>query len=179
MWKIFDGIRWLDFYPEGMPTTFSHAAVYGLNFSNTNPRYVRWRAYYIDDSGNTIYGDWRGYLIARTVTVGDKFILTIEAQGDGNVIVVPEKDRYDKNESVTLTAVPGGNMEFSHWEVDLTGNQNPVTIVMSRNKYIRAVFTGITLNVTVYPEGVGRVIKNPDKTYYNKNESVTITAETI
>jgi hypothetical protein len=179
MWKIFDGIRWLDFYPEGMPTTFSHAAVYGLNFSDTNPRYVRWRAYYIDDSGNTIYGDWRGYLIARTVTVGDKFILTIEVQGDGNVIVVPEKDRYDRNESVTLTAVPGGNMEFSHWEVDLTGNQNPVTIVMSRNKYIRAVFTGITLNVTVYPEGVGRVIKNPDKTYYNKNESVTLTAETI
>jgi hypothetical protein len=100
-------------------------------------------------------------------------------QGDGNVIVVPEKDRYNRNESVTLTAVPGENMEFSHWEVDLTGSQNPTTIIMSRNKYIRAVFTGITLNVTVYPEGVGRVIKNPDKTYYNKNESVTITAEPV
>ena len=109
----------------------------------------------------------------------DKLILTIEVQGSGSVIVVPEKDKYDRNENVTLSAMPDDNWEFSHWEVDLTGDQNPATITMTRNKYVRAVFTRITLNVTVSPPGVGKVTKDPDKTYYNKNESVTITAEPI
>jgi len=179
MWIMFDGNKWIDFYSEGMPTTFSHAAVYGLSFSNANSRYVRWRAYYIDDTGNTVYGDWRGGLITKTVVAADKFILTIEVQGSGSIIVVPEKDKYDRNESVTLSAIPSDNWEFSHWEVDLTGNQNPATIIMSRNKYVRAVFTSITLNITVSPVGVGKVTKSPDKTYYNKNESVTITAEPV
>ena len=179
MWIMFDGDKWIDFYQEGMPTTFSHAAVYGLSFSNANSRYVRWRAYYIDDTGNAVYGDWRGHLITKTVVASDKLILTIEVQGSGSVVIIPEKDKYDRNENVTLSAIPSDNWEFSHWEVDLTGNQNPATITMTRNKYIRAVFTLITLNVTVSPPGVGKVTKDPDKTYYNKNESVTITAEPV
>ncbi|MFY9621799.1 MAG: LamG-like jellyroll fold domain-containing protein [Pyrinomonadaceae bacterium] len=57
----------------------------------------------------------------------------------GSVAISPMKLSYDLNETVTLTATPVAPSLFAGWVgEDLTGN--PVTVVMDKNKTVRAKF---------------------------------------
>jgi hypothetical protein len=47
---------------------------------------------------------------------------------------------YVINTTVVLNAVADPDWNFSHWSGDLTGHENPATIIMDRNKTITAHF---------------------------------------
>ncbi|PKD43291.1 invasin domain 3-containing protein [Rhodohalobacter barkolensis] len=68
------------------------------------------------------------------------FTLQLDILGNGTVDIDPEKESYEENEEVTLTATPSAGWEFIRWEGDLSGNNNPATILMDANKVISSIF---------------------------------------
>jgi uncharacterized repeat protein (TIGR02543 family) len=96
-------------------------------------------------------GDASGTSPVTTVTMdGDKTViahftqksykLTILIDGLGSVLKNPNQNTYPYNSVVTLTAVADSNWMFSSWSGDLTGNENPDTIIMNGNKTVTAHF---------------------------------------
>jgi len=65
---------------------------------------------------------------------------TAVPDGWGTVTLDPQKDGYQKNNIVALTAVPGGDNCFTGWSGDLSGTQNPITLRVSGNHLVTANF---------------------------------------
>ena len=76
-----------------------------------------------------------------------KYPLTIEIVGEGQVsqkVIKPGTPKdYNSGTIVELEALSGQNWEFSEWQVDLTGTQNPKQITINSPKTVRAVFVEI------------------------------------
>jgi len=112
------------------------------------------------------------------------YVLTtlVNPPSAGTVSVSPDKEFYEQNETVTLTAVPAsGEYDFEFWSGDIDTNySNPVTIFMVRSRTIIANFSGgstsHTLTISVDPAGVGYVDKDPDQLSYQYGEYVDLTA---
>lgn len=66
--------------------------------------------------------------------------LTVEITGEGQIIFDPEKEEYEYGEEVEVTAEPEEGWIFSHWEGDLTGDENPEIVLLDGSKVITAVF---------------------------------------
>ena len=54
--------------------------------------------------------------------------------------VSPASGTYDSGESVTLTATPAENFEFSNWSGDAEGTERRITLMVETNKNITANF---------------------------------------
>ncbi|MBA4313470.1 MAG: hypothetical protein C0417_12675 [Chlorobiaceae bacterium] len=92
---------------------------------------------------------------STTFKVG--YILTIQIVGSGTVLKNPNYLSYTPGATVTLTAKPTLiealkivpntpepiSWKFDHWEIDLTGTQNPKNIIMNGNKTVKAVFVPV------------------------------------
>ena len=108
------------------------------------------------------------------------FSLTVTKEGEGAVAVTPSKGTFTNGEKVTITAAPGANHSFSHFEVNGSSNgANPVNFEMRKNTTVKAVFKADPVdpgNLMVLVQGDGRVIKDPQKEYYNIGDIVTLTA---
>lgn len=112
-----------------------------------------------------------------TATNDPNPILTITYVGSCTGTVTPSSfPPYTGGEIVTLTAVPDAGCEFAGWGDDLSGTNNPESITLTSDKTVSANFIPIkyTLNVAVY--GNGAVTASPNKTEYDPNEVVTLTA---
>ncbi|NBC25951.1 MAG: hypothetical protein GVY08_03750 [Bacteroidetes bacterium] len=69
--------------------------------------------------------------------------LELNAQGQGVIEADPDRELYDENQPVTLTAVPDEDWRFSEWQGDLEGAENPQTLVMDGDKSVTAIFSQI------------------------------------
>jgi uncharacterized repeat protein (TIGR02543 family) len=107
-------------------------------------------------------------------TSGYTLIITIE--GSGTVTKDPDQSIYTYGQVVTLTANASAGWVFDHWANDLTGNQNPTTIIMNGNKTVIANFTQNQYTLTITIEGQGNVAKDPDQTTYAYGQIVNLTA---
>ena len=65
--------------------------------------------------------------------------LTSNPPQGGSINAVPSPPYYP-NDLVTLTAIPNQGYVFDQWSGDLTGTQNPDTILMNGNKSVTATF---------------------------------------
>jgi uncharacterized repeat protein (TIGR02543 family) len=130
------------------------------------------------DNPETIVMDSDKTVTAHFMEDGEEFTLTVNVEGNGSVSKSPDKLLYQDGESVDLTAVADEDFVFDHWSGDLSGSDNPATIVMDSDKTVTAHFIEngeeFTLNVDV--DGNGSVDKNPDKVSYLSGESVVLTA---
>ena len=70
-----------------------------------------------------------------------KFVLAVGAQGQGTVTRNPDQTEFDPNSQVVLTAVPATGWVFDHWEGDLSGSANPLTLTMGQDYVALAIFT--------------------------------------
>ena len=70
----------------------------------------------------------------RTVSV------TTAGSGTGSVVLDPAGGTYLTGSVVTVTAIPGTNSLFTGWSGDLTGTNNPASLVVSDNANITANF---------------------------------------
>lgn len=121
----------------------------------------------------TVIMDKNKNITANFTLIPITYTLNVTAV-NGSVTKNPDKTSYNLDESVILTPTPASGYEFTSWSVDATGSNNPLTVIMDRDKNVTANFTLIptfTLNVTAVN---GSVTKNPDKTNYNLNEVVTV-----
>ena len=92
---------------------------------------------------------------------------TIEVSKNGNAA------------TVELKAEPEEGWYFAQWEGDLSGDVNPEVIVVDEEKNVTAVFlqeddSGFSININVV--GEGEVFKDPDRSFYNEGDNVTLTA---
>ena len=105
------------------------------------------------------------------------YILDIDRQGQGSVLLDPPSGVYDSGEVVTLTAIPGTYRFFDAWSGDLEGNSNPDTLVMDGNKAVTAHFETLPLyNISIFIEGSGHVEVDPPGWSYPDSTRVTLTA---
>jgi outer membrane protein assembly factor BamB len=66
--------------------------------------------------------------------------LTALANGPGSLSLNPAKNVFNRGETVTLTAVAGLGVKFSHWSGDASGSANPLTLTMDASKNVGANF---------------------------------------
>jgi formylglycine-generating enzyme required for sulfatase activity len=78
-----------------------------------------------------------------------RFSVDVTAQGPGSVTVDPTDDEYARDAVVTLDATPTSGALFVRWDGDTQTTVNPLTLVMTRDRSLRAVFalppTGMVL----------------------------------
>lgn len=60
--------------------------------------------------------------------------------GNGQGTVAPFSGTYKEGTSVTVSAIPDSGWDFSHWEGDYEGTDNPIIIKMNSGKLLRAYF---------------------------------------
>ena len=106
----------------------------------------------------------------------NEYNLTINVEGSGEVIKDPDQEKYEYGTIVELTAVPDTGWSFSHWEGNLTGNENPEYITIDEDKIVTANFSINHYTLTINIEGQGAVEKDPDLESYPYGTTVELTA---
>lgn len=103
---------------------------------------------------------------------------SLSASGtNGSVSVSPLKDTYDPGEAVIIYASANEGYRFAHWDGDLTGTENPTSILMTKDYNIVAVFELIPPSYTLTIEAEnGSVTLDPPGGIYEEGSEVTLTA---
>jgi hypothetical protein len=120
-------------------------------------------------------------LVDAEKTVGAVFerpTLTVSAGSNGDVILDPPGGVYDAGSVVTLTAVPDAGHAFDGWGGDLSGADNPATLLMDDHKSVSASF-GASRSVTVDVSAGGVVTLDPPGGVYAPGTFVTLTASPV
>lgn len=109
------------------------------------------------------------------------FALNLLETANGAIDLGPgsPKPSYGYFDTLVLTAKPATGYVFVGWLGDTTGNQNPLRLVLRRNKSIGANFQKdgtYTVTTSVSPQDGGRVEKTPNRSTYTFQESITLTA---
>ncbi len=79
-------------------------------------------------------------VFSEDVIEEETFVLTVNIIGNGTVSINPEQDEYAEGTNVTLTATPDEGWVFVEWTGAVTGTDDEITIKMTENKTITAVF---------------------------------------
>ena len=123
--------------------------------------------------GNKYWDD----LVVAEITPPGPHTLTVNSSGSGSVAADPDLTDYTHNSSVTLTATAQAGWTFVNWTGDLSGSDNPATVVMDDNKVITAVFAeDIPQTLTTNTVGNGTLLVNPNQAQYSLGDNVTVTA---
>jgi NOL1/NOP2/fmu family ribosome biogenesis protein len=99
--------------------------------------------------------------------------LSTASTGGGSVSVMPPGPSYIRGESVQLQAQPLEGWTFLEWRGDITGTNPAITIEMTRDKCIQAIF-GTTITTTA--AGDGRIVLDPPGGLYPWNTPVRLYA---
>jgi hypothetical protein len=100
------------------------------------------------------FNNWTGDVSGNTTSVniimsGDKsvtanfmkvYTLTVSVSPAGGGSVTPAGGIYDTGANITITAVPAAGYAFDHWSGDVSGNTTSMTLTMTADKNITAVF---------------------------------------
>jgi uncharacterized repeat protein (TIGR02543 family) len=101
-------------------------------------RFDKWTG---DASGNVTT---TSVLMSGDKTVTANFVkvytLTVSVSPAGGGSVTPSGGAYDSGATVTLTATAATGYRFDHWSGDASGNTTSVTVTMSGDKNVMAVF---------------------------------------
>ncbi len=109
-----------------------------------------------------------------------EFDLNIITQGQGSVVLDPPGGTYTQYTPVQLLADPDPSWYFIEWQGDLTGWENPTTILMDDDKTVTVVFDTspapeYTLTVNIVGDGV--VTLDPPSGPYHVGLTVELTAD--
>ncbi|KPK62767.1 hypothetical protein AMJ83_09770 [candidate division WOR_3 bacterium SM23_42] len=104
------------------------------------------------------------------------FLATRTHLGSGTIERNPDSSWYSPGTEIELTAVPDVGWEFVNWLGDLSGSDNPDTIIMDDDKTVLAYFQTANCTLTIYTDGNGSVIRNPALPYYPSGSAVELTA---
>lgn len=109
-----------------------------------------------------------------------QFKLTTQAQPAEGGTVSPVSGTFDEGEEVTLKATPADEYLFKNWSDDAVGNENPITIIMTDDKFITANFEKRTYPLSIQIQGEGTVTEEivvaKSSTDYPSGTRVRLTA---
>jgi len=75
-----------------------------------------------------------------SVVETDLYEINVQIEGQGRVVVDPDKDYYEELENVTFKAIPDDYFEFKAWKGSFSGSEKEVEIVIEDDIFIKAVF---------------------------------------
>jgi hypothetical protein len=73
------------------------------------------------------------------------YILTVNVEGSGNVVISPVQTSYGYHELVTLTANADSHWNFTAWSGDVVGTITPLDLLIQGNTVITATFVEVFL----------------------------------
>jgi hypothetical protein len=73
----------------------------------------------------------------------DRPTLVVSTSGPGVVLLDPPGGEYDPGTRVTLSALPASGHAFAGWSGDLSGAASPASLVMDRDRSVRAHFAAV------------------------------------
>jgi hypothetical protein len=157
-------------YPQGTVVTLTATPDMGWAFSEWSGD-----AAGSQNTAAVVMDDHKMVTAAFTEVLPGQFVLTVTTEGSGIVIVDPAQGAYDPDTEVTLTAQAEMGWMFSGWSGDVTGTDNPHTVIMDSDKSVTATFTEqFILDVAIV--GSGTVTFDPDGGVYDEGAVVTLTA---
>ena len=150
----------LNFNVAGSSSSFGHPIEYRFNWADGS--YSNWGS----GSASHVYAAAGTYSIRAqtrcqthtdivsgwspglTVTISAySLTVSINPSAAGNIARDPNKQEYNPNETVQLTATPvDESYRFDHWSGDLSGSINPQNIVMDKSKSVTAHFEVETIS---------------------------------
>ena len=91
----------------------------------------------------TIVMDYEKYIEAKFTTGAptDGYVIKVTAT-NGTVTKTPDKSLYELGETVSILAKPNSGYAFSEWKGAIESTSNPLTIAVTGNMSLTAVFTG-------------------------------------
>ena len=113
-----------------------------------------------------------------------EFTLDISVEPDdtaGTVLRYPDQETYQKNETVTLTAVPNEGYVFLEWAGDLAGYENPtrMTIGKTADSLREAVFERIKNTITFNIDKDLLVIARFERMSGQEGETAPVEGESV
>jgi hypothetical protein len=72
---------------------------------------------------------------------GPYYNLFVAAEGQGIVQKTPNQNRYEGVQQVEISATPAAGWDFVGWQGDVTGTTNPLTINLSSDRTVSALFS--------------------------------------
>ena len=106
----------------------------------------------------------------------DQYSLTANVTGNGAVQKSPDQPTYLFGDTVIVTAVPDAGWTFVNWSGDLTGSENPDTVIIAGNATVTANFSQDQYTLTTNVAGDGTVQRSPDQPTYVYGDTVLVTA---
>jgi hypothetical protein len=105
---------------------------------------------------------------------GPAATVSVAPSSGGSVVLDPPDGVYAEGAVVSVTAIPDAVSLFRGWSGDLSGTENPATLVVDGDKSLAAVFGGALLNAA--PGEGGNVVLDPPGPTYPLGSVVTLTA---
>jgi len=126
----------------------------------------------------TIVMDTNKFVKAGFVAV-PTFKLTINRFGEG--VITPGGGSYNKGDTVILQAKASAGYEFKYWEGDISGSNNPDTVIMNEDKTITGVFIKRNSLIAYWPmdETEGTFVADSSGNGYNATLSNSDTSTHI
>jgi hypothetical protein len=115
----------------------------------------------------------------KTVTANftqNKYLLTINIEGNGSVDIDPNLDEYFHGTVVNITAIADPGWSFNYWSGDLISSKYNESIIMDSDKTITVNFTLDKYILTIITQGGGGVSRNPNQNNYTYGTEVELTA---
>jgi PKD repeat protein len=146
---------------------------------NVNYKFVYWEldgSYNGTNNSTTVLMNANHTLKAVFAMV--TYTLTITATTGGTTSPAPGTYTFDSGSSVNVTALPSANYFFDHWVLDGSpaGTANPISVLMSNNRTLQAVFSLINYTLTITTTAGGTTNPAPGTYTYASGSSVNVTA---
>ena len=95
----------------------------------------------------------------------------------GTVTLDPDTNIFVNGDTVIISAIPDPGWTFSEWSGDISGTDNPKTVVVNGDMYISAVFTPpLQYQIYQWIVGTGSIEYEPQGPMYEPGTPVEITA---
>jgi hypothetical protein len=105
------------------------------------------------------------------------YTLTITPTAGGTTDPAPGVYVYASGSSVIVTATPGINYKFIHWEIDGSNiADNPMTVLMDKDYTLHAVFQFLTYSLTILGSTGGTTDPVPGAHVYVNGSYASVTA---
>lgn len=130
------------------------------------------------DSGNDYFeiNEANNYGVSNDPILNVRsWLLTVESDPGGTVLITPVGPRYAHGSVVTITPRPNSGYGFSAWDEEPSSRMQAFTVTMDRDRMLKAHFEPRYL-LNLQSTGRGSVSVDPELPSYPPGSTVTLTA---